>query len=246
MLVKNGDAYIQMTLLKAAANLALDEAGKKYVEAEMTRQRRMKDFEEANKPGGGGIVGSWDDIKDWASGRGRGVTAIGNQVNEIKKEGDEFSEIAKKFQKDAAIIAKSLGSGVSGGGGTSAGGVTKGGTPTDPFKPNFKRDADIETTGREMKEYYEKLQKEQIKIVGDLISDPESSHSKPGPHPGIGPEDAPRCWRGCPSCCGKSAQNARRVPPSAEPLAPYWRTSRASWQLLHTTGRSLQSPSTCQ
>lgn len=54
------------------------------------------------------------------------------------------------------------------------GGKTKGNAATEAFTPNFKRDADIETTGREMKEYYEKLQKEQIKILGDLISDPES------------------------------------------------------------------------
>ena len=172
MLVKNGDAYIQMTLLKAAANLALDEAGKKYVEAEMTRQRRMKDFNEANKPGGGGIGGSWDDIKDWASGRGRGVVAIGNQVNEIKKEGDEFTEIAKKFQKDAAIIAKSLGGSVSGGG-TSASGKTKGnigkGTKEDRAKEIKEYEHDLFQLDLEVQQMNEKTDEATKKRILDRL-----------------------------------------------------------------------------
>lgn len=122
MLVKNGDAYIKMTLLKAAANLALDNAAKKYVEAELVRQKRTKELADANKPGGGGIGGSWDDIKDWASGRGRGAVAIKNQVKEIKKDGDEFMDVAKGFQKDAATIAESLNMDFFGKNGKSTGG----------------------------------------------------------------------------------------------------------------------------
>ncbi len=43
-LVKNGDAYIQMMLLKAAANIALGEAAKKAFEAEQLRRKKLDEF----------------------------------------------------------------------------------------------------------------------------------------------------------------------------------------------------------
>ena len=44
-LVKNGEAYVNMMLYKAAANLALEEAAKNALEAEKTRQKKLEEFE---------------------------------------------------------------------------------------------------------------------------------------------------------------------------------------------------------
>lgn len=43
-LTANGDAYIKMTLFKAAANLAMEESAKKVLEAEQLRQKNLEEF----------------------------------------------------------------------------------------------------------------------------------------------------------------------------------------------------------
>src|SRR5207244_307917 len=43
----NADAYIKMTLYKAAANLALEDAAKKSLEAERIRLKNLQEFSNA-------------------------------------------------------------------------------------------------------------------------------------------------------------------------------------------------------
>jgi hypothetical protein len=44
-LVKNGDAYVKMMLFKAAANIALEAAAKKAIDAEESRRKNEKEFQ---------------------------------------------------------------------------------------------------------------------------------------------------------------------------------------------------------
>lgn len=117
-LTKNGEAYVQMMLLKAAANLALDEAAKKALEAEQARLKDQKEFLEfgdklvglSERSAGaapGGFVPTQNTLK-----REKEILdaqAKQRKANAIKRSEDEkkiFEDIALKFQKDAAEIAK--------------------------------------------------------------------------------------------------------------------------------------------
>jgi hypothetical protein len=105
-LTKNGDAYIKMTLYKAAANLALDEAAKKAYQAEQERNKTdeeargdlnsylMSGVKNANNPKVAAIY------KQGAETRRKQAAA------ELEKDGKSSLEIAKNFQKKAAEIAK--------------------------------------------------------------------------------------------------------------------------------------------
>lgn len=92
-LVKNGDAYIRMMLYKAAANLALEEAAKKSYEAELTRQKADKEFE--NKFLDAGLSGGL------ASGANAEQLVKSNAENAKRNQ-----ERRKKEQLDAAISAQ--------------------------------------------------------------------------------------------------------------------------------------------
>jgi len=128
-LVKNGDAYIKMSLYKAAAQIALGEAAKKAVEAEQARLDQEKKLTNIrfNKPVGLGQTlsdaFSLAGLKETFAAAGTklgGETQYGVFLNEtikktdlgIKKittQEDEFNKIAENYQKKAADIAKSSG-----------------------------------------------------------------------------------------------------------------------------------------
>jgi hypothetical protein len=112
-LVKDGPAYIQMTLLKAAANYALEEAAKKTFEAEQLRRKKDEEFRNKivdTRVSGGAIPGTgtfnaaeYDKetkrIKDAQEKRKN------EQIKSVTDSEKELKDIAAKFQKDAADIA---------------------------------------------------------------------------------------------------------------------------------------------
>lgn len=114
LLVKNGDAYIQMTLLKAAANLALDKAANEYLKAELKRQEEKQALDENTDVDGNYKPGALQSFKLlFSQGLGSDADNLQKQTNKevtaIKKEGDKFKDIAAQFQKDASIISQSMG-----------------------------------------------------------------------------------------------------------------------------------------
>jgi hypothetical protein len=123
-LVKNGDAYIRMMLLKAAANQALEEAAKKAVEAEKIRNQDATDFlttgdqiisataaSAAATPGGGFIPNLAQNTQQQAQAFNDQQSAIRKKTAEdaAEKDVDTLEGIAKKFQEDAARIASENG-----------------------------------------------------------------------------------------------------------------------------------------
>jgi hypothetical protein len=106
-LIKNGDAYIQMTLLKAAATLALDEAAKKQLEAERTRVRKLAEFTNAFLDADLTQTRSKEQYEQKQKDLAQKQT---NRKNAEIKEAEDAAKInlsiAKKFQDDAAKIAK--------------------------------------------------------------------------------------------------------------------------------------------
>jgi len=115
-LTKNGDAYIKMTLYKAAANLALEDAAKQSLEAEKSRLKSLKEFqssfEETNisSGGAGGLGTGAFNASEFEADKKRRIEAQKKRKNdEIKISEDAAQQsinIAKKFQEDAAKIAK--------------------------------------------------------------------------------------------------------------------------------------------
>lgn len=111
-LVKNGDAYIKMTLYKAAANLALEEAAKQQLAAEKTRQKKLKEFAGQNADVGVSVGSTAPGYDPTAAER----IAKKDLAAQKKKKQDEIKinedaakanlDIAKKFQTDAAKISK--------------------------------------------------------------------------------------------------------------------------------------------
>lgn len=120
-LVKNADAYIQFTLLKAAATQAQEAASKKLFEAEMTRRKRLSDFSTTGDalilPSQGvtapGFVPGQQDAQRLAA-QARIQRSKDRKAEQIKEEDDarkDFEEIAKKFNRDADEISKKYGFG---------------------------------------------------------------------------------------------------------------------------------------
>ena len=111
-LTKNGDAYIKMTLYKAAANLALEEAAKQSLEAEKSRLKELKTFAEQSADVGVTVGSTAPGFDPTAAAR----VAQKNIAAQKKRKDDEIKintdardqniNIAKKFQQDAASIAK--------------------------------------------------------------------------------------------------------------------------------------------
>jgi hypothetical protein len=108
-LTKNADAYIKMMLYKAAATLSLSEAAKKAVQAQKEFQKQEEiaanliKTGEADKDKNLGAPG----LSDFLS---RGVKGSANKAKEgADKEINTLQAIAKKFQTDAAKIAKDFG-----------------------------------------------------------------------------------------------------------------------------------------
>ena len=110
-LTKNADAYIKMTLYKAAANLALEEAAASALKAENARRKSLIEFQEkatesvlnANYVYGTANQNLNDDeAKITKLRKERKDAEI--KINEEAR--DKNLSIAKKFQSDAAKIAK--------------------------------------------------------------------------------------------------------------------------------------------
>lgn len=115
ILVENGQAYIQMMLFKAAANLALEEASKKALAAEIQRQRKNEEFakggEESIASFSGATGGGLDDVDKKRREADRQATLNRAKrkkeaIDEEQDQADAFLNIAENFQKQAAEIAK--------------------------------------------------------------------------------------------------------------------------------------------
>jgi len=116
-MTKDGGAYIKMTLLKATAQLALQDAAKKAYEAEQAKQKSDDD-----------VLTFWDKTVDWLK---RGASAQTNivagweqadielhekakqrraeEVADDQKQSQTQLSIAESFEKQAADIAKKAG-----------------------------------------------------------------------------------------------------------------------------------------
>lgn len=108
-LIKEGPAYIQMTLNKAAAQIALQDAAKKSYEAQQIRQQSD-----------GETLSFWDKVKGYALAAGTPAGVITAQANmlvtaaekrkknakDAEDEKDKLIKIAEEFQRKAALIAK--------------------------------------------------------------------------------------------------------------------------------------------
>jgi hypothetical protein len=86
-LAKNADAYVKMMLYKAAANLALEEAAKKTIEAEKLRMRQLEEF---------------TSVKDRPTGRGAVVMPGSGSfnANEFKRQQEEEKRFAEQRRRD--------------------------------------------------------------------------------------------------------------------------------------------------
>jgi len=106
-LVKNGDAYVKMTLYKAAANLALEDAAKAQLEAEKSRVKKLSEFTSAFLDADLSQTRSKEQYE-------KKQQNLANQAKLRQEEEVKINEtaankslaIAKKFQTDAAKISK--------------------------------------------------------------------------------------------------------------------------------------------
>ena len=113
-LVKNGDAYIKMTLYKAAANLALEEAAKSQLEAERTRVKKLAEFASFNDKVNIATSEREDTEANKAFVREQNKIRLIELQKKRKQEEININQnaananlsIAKKFEQDAAKIAK--------------------------------------------------------------------------------------------------------------------------------------------
>lgn len=108
-LVKNGDAYIKMMLYKAAANLALEEATKATLEAEKSRRKSLEEFSSAFLDADISQTRSKEQYD--AKQRNIETQRKKRQEEEVKinqEAANKNINIAKKFQEDAAKIAKDM------------------------------------------------------------------------------------------------------------------------------------------
>lgn len=116
---KNADAFIKVTLLKAAAQVALESAAKSAYEAEISRRKKLEEFSSITDNFGPGnlegintVTGEVDEKK-----RAARQARILKQREEGRKKEVKISQdaanqqiaIAKKFQEDAATISKKSG-----------------------------------------------------------------------------------------------------------------------------------------
>lgn len=122
-LTKNGDAYVKMTLYKAAANIALEKAAQKALDAEQIRLKKNEEFRNGlvdnvsvSNGGGAGVLGGGIRIPtpgEIAAEEQRIKKAQQRRkdaaIREQTKAQEEFENIAKKFQSDAKKIASDNG-----------------------------------------------------------------------------------------------------------------------------------------
>ncbi len=106
-LVKNGDAYIKMTLLKAAANIASQDAAKQTLEAEKSRQKKLAEFSNILLDADLTQIRSKEQYDAVQANLQRQLRA--RKQEEIKINQDAANKnlsIAAKFNEEAAKIAK--------------------------------------------------------------------------------------------------------------------------------------------
>lgn len=116
-MIERGSAYIQITLAKAAAQLALEDAAKKAYEAELERRKKLEEFSSLTDFGrtsqssssggfGGGVLGLPSTTVDEKAVTQDREKRKKKAVDLLEKEKNTFQDIAKQFQKDAASLAK--------------------------------------------------------------------------------------------------------------------------------------------
>lgn len=110
-LIKNADAYIKMTLYKAAATLAQQDAAKQLLEAEKSRLKELKDFAGQNSDISTSVGSTAPGYDPTAAARiaKKDIEAQKKRKQEEIKINEDAANvnlnIAKKFQTDAAKIA---------------------------------------------------------------------------------------------------------------------------------------------
>lgn len=106
-LVENADAYIKMTLYKAAAQLALEEAAKASLEAEKSRVKDLKDFSNAFLDADLTQTRSREQYEQKQKNIQTQLKLRKAEEIKINEDAEKANlNIAKKFQEDAAKIAK--------------------------------------------------------------------------------------------------------------------------------------------
>lgn len=116
-LARNADAYVKMTLYKAAANIALEDAAKKAFEAEQKRLKDAKEFLTAGDKAtsfGAGNVSAPGFVPNLQAQASQTQAAFNKEQSEKRKqaaikesedEANNLETIAKNFQKKAADIS---------------------------------------------------------------------------------------------------------------------------------------------
>ncbi|MDO6808083.1 hypothetical protein Q4603_05670 [Zobellia galactanivorans] len=113
-LIDNADAYIEMTFKKAAANLALEEAAKKALEAEKRRQNpEVTDLSLSEQVGlAGNVPGSAGSFLANLIGSEIDVDSVQDRANKaasvLEKEGETLQDIYEKMISEAEAAAKKL------------------------------------------------------------------------------------------------------------------------------------------
>jgi len=118
-LAKNADNFIRVTLYKAAAQLALEEAAKQAYEAEITGRKQLEEFSNAavdTRFGNGGVAGLGTgqfNAKEYEKETQRINTARKKRQNDAIKISTDAEEkqiqIATSFQKKAALLSSQSG-----------------------------------------------------------------------------------------------------------------------------------------
>lgn len=98
LLIKNGDAYIKMTLYKAAANIALEEAAKSALKAEQDKLKAASDFATGTDKIGAGLVNEILPVIPFGDSRAE------RYAKEVQRDGERRKEIAlKQAEKDQKV-----------------------------------------------------------------------------------------------------------------------------------------------
>ena len=115
---KNAEAYIRFTLLKAAANIALDKSAQKAFETEIQRREEAKKFltvgdklvglsERSSGAAPGGFVPSGNALqKEKQLLENQAAQRKQDAIKRSEKAQKDLEDIARDFQKQAALIGK--------------------------------------------------------------------------------------------------------------------------------------------
>ncbi len=140
-LVKGGPAYIRMTMLKAAAQQALEQSAKKATEAAELKLQSDEDSANFGDKALAGLKSLVSGPMGWMSYnkfvRQAGAERRKENVANAKKESDQLLTIGKDFQSQAAQLAKNNGADLFGGEFSTSGAPKKKTTKTEkPILPD--------------------------------------------------------------------------------------------------------------